>query len=334
MPGKTWNLERLRNESSYWRSCSLITAAHLDLFSWISKRKKTLRAFTSHFGGSAAGWEIFLNALCGMGLLRKRGGKYSNGAFAARYLSRGGVTSLLPAYDSWDIWGGLASALTQGKRPAMQRPFASDRRMTERLLRSLDADAREIVTHLIRILPLRRSTTLLDVGGGLGTFSVAFCRHYPNLRATVVEHPLVVSLTRRAVREAGMARRVQVVGADLSRQALPRGFDTVFVSNVLHAHGVDVNRTLLRKLHRCLNPGGQLIVRDVFMNRERTAPEWSTLFSVLLLLHTPQGRCYALEEVCTWLRQAGFSRLRGPLPSSPLPFDPDSILIATKTDRK
>lgn len=131
-----------------------------------------------------------------------------------------------------------------------------------------------------------------------------------------------------------MARTVHVVGVDLSRQALPQGFDTVFVSNVLHAHGVGVNRSLLRKLHRCLNPRGQLIIRDVFMNRERTAPEWSTLFSVLLLLHTPQGRCYALEEVRRWLRQAGFSPLRGPFRSSPLPFDPDSVLIATKTDMK
>ena len=334
MPGKRWNLKRLRNESSYWRSSILITAAHLDLFALIGKREKTPGALTAHFGGSVTGWEIFLNALCGIGLLRKRGRKYSNGAFAARCLSRGGATSLLPAYDAWNIWGGLASALTHGKRPAMQRPFASDRRMTERLLHSLEVDAREIAIHLIKKLPLCRSRTLLDVGGGLGTFSVAFCRHYPNLQATVVEHPRVVSLTRRAVKEAGMARRVRVIEVDLSRQALPHGFDAVFVSNVLHAHGVDVNRSLLRKLHRCLNPRGQLIVRDVFMNRERTAPEWSTLFSVLLLLHTPQGRCYALDEVRTWLRQAGFSRQRGPFRSSPLAFDPDYILIATKTDRK
>ena len=130
-----------------------------------------------------------------------------------------------------------------------------------------------------------------------------------------------------------MARKVQIVGADLSRDALPKGFDTVLVSNVLHAHGVGVNQRLLTKLQRCLNPQGQLIIRDVFMNRQRTAPEWGTLFSVLLLLHTPQGRCYALDEVRAWLRHAGFSRIRGPFRSSPLPFDPDSILIATKTNR-
>jgi len=74
-----------------------------------------------------------------------------------------------------------------------------------------------------------------------------------------------------------------------------------------------------------------LILRDVFMSRDRTAPEWGALFSVSLLLHTPQGRCYGLDEILVWLREAGFSMIRGPFHSSPLPFDPDSILIAKKS---
>jgi precorrin-6B methylase 2 len=330
MPGRGWNRERLRSESSYWRSCILTAAGHLDLFDWIGRRKKSSRELAAHFGGSAAGWEIFLNALCGMGLLRKSGDKYTNGAFAARCLTRGGATSLLPAYDAWNAWGRLASALITGKRPAIQKPFVSDRFKAERLLRSLDVDAQEIAPYLIEKLSLSHSKTLLDVGGGLGAFSLAFCRHYPRLRATVVEHPRVLPLALRAVAKAGMARRVQVLGADFSRDALPEGFDTVLLSNVLHAHSVVENRALLRKLRRCLNRHGQLIVRDVFMSPQRTAPEWGALFSVLLVLHTPQGRCYTLDEIRGWLRQAGFSRIKGPVRSSPLPFDPDSVLIATK----
>jgi precorrin-6B methylase 2 len=333
MPARAWNLERLRAESSYWRSAILVTAAHLDLFDWIGEQEKTPGSLATHFGGSVSGWEIFLNALCGMGLMRKHRGNYANSAFAARWLRRDGAASLLPAYDAWNAWGGLASVLTLGKRPAIQRPFVSDRSKAQRLLHSLDHDAHEIAPYLIEKLPLSRSQTLLDVGGGLGSYSVAFCRHYSHLRATLVEHPRILPLARRAIADAGMAKKVRIFGADLSRDALPKGFDTVLVSNVLHAQSIGVNRSLLIKLQRCLNPRGQLIIRDVFMNRQLTAPEWGTLFSVLLLLHTPQGRCYALDEIRAWLRQAGFSRIRGPFRSSPLPFDPDSILIATKTNR-
>lgn len=327
---KRWGLKRLRGESSYWRSCILITAAHLDLFSWIGKGKKSPRTLAAHFGGNPQGWEVFLDALCAMGLMRKRGDRYANAPFSSRYLNRGGATLLLPDYDAWEIWGRLASALTAGKRPILQKPFFSDRRKAGRLLHALHLHGQEIAPHLIEKLPLSRLRTLLDVGGGLGTFSLAFCRLYPRLRATLVEHPYTAPLARRAVRDAGMARRVRVVGMDFSRGVLPRGFDAVFLSNILHAHGADENRSLLVKLHGCLNPKGRLILRDIFMSRDRTDPEWGALFSVLLLLHTPQGRCYALDEILGWLRRAGFSRIKGPFRSSPLPFDPDSVLIAEK----
>jgi SAM-dependent methyltransferase len=331
MAGKKWNLERLRSESSYWRSCILITAAQFDLLGWIGEVEKSPRAVAAHFGGHAVAWEMFLNALCGMGLLRKRAEKFSNVQFSSRYLSGAGANFLLPNYDAWDTWGGLASSLITGKRPRSQKPFVSDRAKAKRLLRGLHLHAQQIAPYLIEKLPLTGCRTLLDVGGGLGTFAAAFCRHYPRLRATMVEHPNILPLARRAVRDLGMAKRVRVIGLDFLRDALPRGFDTVFVSNVLHAHGVAQNRSLLTKLHRCLNPRGHLILRDVFMGRDRTAPEWGTLFSVSLLLHTPQGRCYALDEFLGWLRQAGFSRIKGPFRSSPLPFDPDSILIAKKS---
>lgn len=331
MAGEKWNLKRLQSESSYWRTCLLITASHLDLFAWIGKGEKSPRALAAHYGGRATGWEIFLDALCGMGLIRKRRDKYVNGDFASRYLIGPGATLLQPNHDSWNSWGGLSSILTTGKRPRIQKPFLSDRAQAKRLLCALDLHAQQIAPYLIDKLPLSGCRTLLDVGGGLGTFARAFCRHYPQLQATVVEHPNIVPLARRAIRDSGMAKRVRVIGLDILRDALPREFDGVFVSNILHAHGVAENRALLTELRHCLNPRGQLILRDVFMRRNRTAPEWGTLFSMSLLLHTPEGRCYGLDEILGWLRQAGFSRISRPFRSSPLPFDPDSILIAKTT---
>ncbi len=309
----------------------LITAAHLELFDWIGKREKTPESLAAYFGGSAPGWEIFLDALCGMGLLRKREDRYASTLVASRYLSGDAATFLLPAYDAWELWGGLASTLVTGKRPAIEKPFFTDPRKAERLLHGLDLHAREIAPHLIKKLRLSACKTLLDVGGGLGTYAIAFCRFYPRLQATLVEHPAIAPLARRAVREAGMAKRVRVVGIDFSRVALPQGFDAVFVSNVLHARGITENRSLARQLHNCLNPQGQLILRDIFMTRDRVAPEWGALFSVLLLLHTPQGRCYALDEILGWLRQAGFSHITRPFRSSPVPFDPNQVLIAKKS---
>ncbi|HEY1374616.1 MAG TPA: methyltransferase [Candidatus Binatia bacterium] len=265
-----------------------------------------------------------------MDLLRKRGKKYANSRFSSAHLRGDGAAFLLREYDAWRVWGGLAAALRTGARPHTQRPFFSDAKKAYRLLRALQVDARAIAPYLIARLRVKRAGTLLDLGGGLGAFSIAFCRRYPRLRATLVEHPRIAPLARRAVRAAGFEKSIRVIGVDFRRRALPRGFDTVFVSNVLHSHGADENLSLLRKVRDCLNPDGELILRDVFMKPDRTGPEWAALFSVYLLLHTPQGRCYTLEDISGWLRRSGFSRIERPFRSSPLVFDPDSVLIAKK----
>lgn len=328
MRGGKWSLERLRAESGYWRSSILIAASRLHLFAWIGKRERSAGALAAHFGGKPEGWEIFLNALCAMGLLRKRRGKYANSRSSFKHLGAVGAAFPPPAYDASEIWGGLAAALRRGARPDTQKPFFSDQKKARRLLGVLEADARAIAPHLIARLPLKRAAALLDVGGGLGAFSVAFCRRYPRLSATVVEYPRIARLARRSIGGVGPAKRVRVIGLDFRRRTLPRGFDIVFLSNVLHAYGAAENRSLLRKIHACLKPGGRLILRDVFMRRDRTGPEWAALFSVSLLLHTPRGRCYTLDEIAGWLRECGFARLRGPFRSSPLAFDPDGVLIA------
>jgi precorrin-6B methylase 2 len=329
--GGQWTPQKLRGAGSYWQARILNTAAHLELFDWLANGAREPRAAARHFGGTEEGWKIFFDALCAMGLLQKRAASYENSSFALRCLCSGKGSFLLPDYDAWNAWGRLPDFLTRGKRPKLSRPFFTDLKETERLLRSLDRDARQIAPYLMARLRLRRSNTLLDVGGGLGSFAIACCRRSPHLRATIVEHPRVAIFTSRAVEKAKVAKRVRVIPLDIAKDPLPRGFDLVLISNVLHGQGVKENRLLLRSAYRCLNQGGRVVLRDVLMNRAGTNPVFGALFSVALLLHTPNGRCYALDEVRGWIRAAGFSGIQGPFRSSPLAFDPDSVLIAEKS---
>ena len=328
MAAKKGTVRQRRSETSYWRAGILKTAARLDLFDFLGAARKTAAALAAHYGGVPGDWEIFLNALCGMGLLRERRRIYRKSSLGALQRAKRAILRLCPGGGGLGRWSGLAAILTSGKRPGGQVPFTTDRKQAEKLLQSLARDAREIAPYLLKKLPLENSRKLLDVGGGLGTYSIAFCQRYPDLKATVIEHPKIAPLARRAIRAAGMAKRVRVVSADFEREKLPRGFDVALLSNVLHAHGARENRSLLRTLRRSLDPRGRLIVRDVFMHRGSTAPEWGALFSVWLLLNSPRGRCYVLDEIRRWLDDAGFKQEKGPFRSSPLRFDPDSILLA------
>jgi hypothetical protein len=162
------------------------------------------------------------------------------------------------------------------------------------------------------------------------TWNLCSCLLSPIPSTSGDHRPRVVPITHHAVKNAKMAKRGQSFGLDIVKDPLPRGFDLVLISNVFHGQGAKENRALLTRAYRSLNQGGRIILRDVLMSRAGTHPDWGALFSVSLLVHTPNGRCYALDEVRGWLRQAGFSGIQGPLRSSTLSFDPDSILIAAK----
>jgi precorrin-6B methylase 2 len=331
---KSWTPQKLRIAAGYWQARILSTAAHLELFDWLGNNTKSVRAANNRFGGTQETWKIFLDALCAMGLIQKRAMGYQNSSFTLRYLCSGEGLFLRSQHDAWNVWATLPDVLTTGKRPKIAEPFFTDQKRSERLLQALDHDARKIAPYFMARLPLRRSKTLLDIGGGLGSFSIACCRQFSHLRATIVEHPEVATFTSRAINKAKIAKQVKVMTMDSIKDSLPRGFDLVLISNVLHGQGVRENLALLRSAYRSLNQGGRIVLRDIFMNRAGTDPDWGALFSVALLLQTPKGRCYALDEVRGWLHAGGFSRIQGALLSSPLTFDPDSVLIAQKSKQR
>ncbi len=50
-----------------------------------------------------------------------------------------------------------------------------------------------------------------------------------------------------------------------------------------------------------LEPGGSVIVKDHSLDSTRIKPPVGALFSLLMLLTTQAGRCYAFDEVEAWI---------------------------------
>ena len=220
--------------------------------------------------------------------------------------------------------------LSADTRPMIQKPFFSDQRKAKRLLHSLDLDGREIAPYLIEKLPLARAE--------LCWTSVAGLELFPWLFVVVI---LACERPSSSIRVFFLWRALRS-GSGYGEQSAGHrgGFFTACAATGIRyricfqcpSRPRDRRKPLSAAEALSLSePQGHLIVRDVFMSRDRTAHEWAALFSVLLLLHTPRGRCYAREEILGWLRQSGFARIKGPFRSSPVPFDPDSVLIAMKS---
>ena len=162
-----------------------------------------------------------LHALAGLGLLVRDGDTFGNAPAADRYLVRGRAEDF-GDYFRLQLGRQIYPALLHLDAGIAGTGRAFD---TMSALLSAPDDARTFTTaqHVgslaaarvlaDRVLPDRLPTgspgtgviRLLDVGGGSGAFSIALCRRFPTLRATILDFPTVVEIARDYRDEAGHA---------------------------------------------------------------------------------------------------------------------------------
>ena len=71
--------------------------------------------------------------------------------------------------------------------------------------------------------------------------------------------------------------------------------------------GVDVERLVQQRA--VLEGGGLLLIQEFILDATRTAPLFPALFSLNMLLGTPQGQAYSEPELGELLRQAGLTQV-------------------------
>ena len=143
--------------------------------------------------------------------------------------------------------------------------------------------------------------------GGSGAFAVAFVRAKRGVTATVFDLPDVLPLTERYVSAEGLLERIDLVAGDYTSDELPRGYDLVFLSAIIHSNSPDQNRKLLRNCARALNPKGSLVVQDFIMDENQTNPPAGAFFALNMLVGTAAGDTYRESEIRDWMKEAGLS---------------------------
>ena len=287
----------------------LALAVRLDLATAIDLGISDAAGLARHCRVSPRALALCLNALCAIGFLEKSGKRYRNSPAARRLLSAKSPHCIRPALrhalDSTMDWATLPQTVKAGK---VARPQPSLRKSdsTDAFIRAMDHHARGSAPAVAAACPIPGARTLLDLGGGPGTFALEFTRRNPGLKATVFDLPQTLRVTRKILKERGMARApIRLVRGDFLRDPLGGPYDVVLASNILHMLSESECLALLRKSFRALNPGGRIIIYDFLLDKSRVTPVESALFAVHMLVHTIGGRTYSGEEFRDMLRQAG-----------------------------
>ena len=308
------NFEEFREAVVAYRlSRVIITALELDLFTVIGAKTWSVKNLAKVMKVSERGLDILLRNLATSRLLRKRGRLYRNSPFAATELDRSS-SHCRSAYldllkDHYSDWARLTDAVRSGMPVTHDEPEDDDYR--RRFTWAMHHRSVDIADKVAGQVSLRGARTLLDLGGGPGTYAIAFLKKYQTLRATVCDRPAAIQVAREVAATEQARARISYVAVDFMKDPLPARFDVIWYSNVLHIYSAEQNRSLFRRLHGALNPGGRLIIQDAFLHdKEGLYPADASLFAVTMLLFTDQGNTYSVQETASWLRQAGYTSVK------------------------
>jgi SAM-dependent methyltransferase len=155
-------------------------------------------------------------------------------------------------------------------------------------------------------LDLTQRRHLLDIGTGPATYPIRFLQKYPQLQATLFDLAPVVEIARAEVQAAGLSERVSYRSGSLYTDDFGAGYDIILVSNILHMIGPDGNRALVRKCYDALAPGGLLVIKDFFVEKDYSAPPLALIFALNMLVNTRDGDTYSVDAVNEWALEAGF----------------------------
>lgn len=248
-----------------------------------------------------------LNALVTMDVLVKNGNKYQHTEMSRKYLVSDAEESryqgLLHSAYGWKNWSALPDIVESGDLPERRTVFDDDHRYRNFILAMHDYQ-KQHAKQVAEALNLEPEEKVLDCGGGPGTFARAFKRAQPEAAVTLFDLPDGIEIAKELTKDV----EIEFIGGDFFEDELGGPYDTVFLSNIIHSWSPEDNRTLLSIINNNLCRGGQLIIRDRFVQDDGTTSKETMIFSLHMLVNNCVGGCYPVSEVQEWLSDTHYSR--------------------------
>jgi SAM-dependent methyltransferase len=300
--------------AGYQASEIMFAAIRLGIFSALEAGPATGKSLARKLHLSPDALARFMLALKSMGLIAERSGAYSKTALSRR--CRGAASAencediLLHLETLKSSWAHLEYSLRRGAmRPPQKKALADYPRQLKRFLAAMHASGVVKSAAIVRALPPRNYSRMLDIGGGMGTYAAAFARENSRLRATVFDLASVVLHAKKYIRQCGLAGRISAVVGECRSDPFPEDdYDLVLLSNILHIYAAGDARAIIKKAAQALQRNGALLIHDYIIGLGDQF--FVSLFDTTMLTGTPEGRCHSRTELSQWMKESGLSRIR------------------------
>ena len=251
-----------------------------------------------------------LDALVGLRYLNYRDGHYSLTPKSSKWLlsdSPNSITDkLLFQFDEWDLVGRYDEYITTGE-PIEFHGQSTDSGVWGRYQRGMRSLGSISGDEVAARLPVPAgATTMLDIGGSHGYFSVCVCKKHPDLKATILDLPEAVEHAAPILAKENMGERVSHrAGNALTDDLGENAWDVVFISQLVHHFSEEQNQDLVKRVASSLKPGGICILLDML---RPSSPDGAGGVGAVLDLYfsaTSRSGTWPLDVLKSWQSNAG-----------------------------
>jgi hypothetical protein len=300
----------------FMASKALFAALEFDLFTHIAKGADSNGALAVATGIAENRLVTLLAALKSVRLISEAGGRLVNAPATARYLVAGApgdfrdYVRLVNGEFGYESFRHLNAAL-RGERIFPDKGFYEGMIYDagiggERFSSAQHTGSLGPARHLAKRLDLKDRHKLLDVGGGSGAYSLAFCAANPHLQATILDFPETVDTATLCAREAGLSDRIAHLAGNAIKVDWPMGHDVVLMSYIWSAVAAADLAILAQRAAAALPPGGLVLIHDFMVNDAREGPPFAAWYLLGSMFDNPTGLCLTPADVERVLLDAGF----------------------------
>ncbi|HSG33784.1 MAG TPA: methyltransferase [Sphingomonadaceae bacterium] len=270
---------------------------------------------------------MFLAALCSLGLVEKRLGKWTATHLGRTWLHPGGEGYWGHFFKQIDfntvLQGRLVEALRTGKRPGDTGEGSGDvsERPAEWERGTMSQEAAEGIANFMHAHSqgpalgaaaqpvFGELRCLMDVGCGSGVYGIEIARANPGLKVILMDLKEMVAEAQKFIDRAGAGSQVSTAGVNMFTEDWPTEADGHFFSNVFHDWSDETCRLLARRSFDALPSGGRIFLNEILMEDDYTGPFPAAAFSLLMLVGT-LGKQFSLAEFEEILGSAGFKNVQ------------------------
>ncbi len=297
----------------FMKSRVILTAAELGFFTRLDEKPCRAEELALEKGFDVRATTRVLDCLVTLDLVDKRDGVYHLTESGALYSSHHPETILpmvLHMNRLWDTWSNLTQVIKTGGHAERESGIQMGEEDWKAFIDAMHVVGRELSRIIAGEYDLGRFRRLLDIGGGSGTYTIAFLQQNAAMTAVIYDLERVIPMAKERLADEGIADRVDLVAGDFYKDELPKGCDLAFLSAIIHQNSPEENLDLYGKIYRALEPGGAVLIRDYLMDESRTIPPAGAMFAINMLVNTRGGDTYTFGEVKAQLEQVGFTEVK------------------------